>query len=270
MSMVRTICAPSGAVAEDMLLPRADGTCETDAGTLRALVEELRAEIALKDEFVSLISHELKSPLALIQGTAEYLRDREYDPETLVELVGSIHRAALHTVRVLDGLLLIARGEHAVGEDFEPLLVGPTITSICGEFRTEAGTLVDIRPMGQDGIVVGSRTYIEQIVVNLLTNAAKYGGGADPIEVQVRVDRDVVQVCVSDRGAGVDEHEAERIFDPFVRGRRTSSTRTGLGIGLAVSKRLARVMQGDILFESRQGGGTTFILQLPRVEALPD
>jgi signal transduction histidine kinase len=102
---------------------------------------------------------------------------------------------------------------------------------------------------------------IEQVIVNLLTNALRYGGG-QPVEVSVHHGDGRVRIDVRDRGRGIDAADAERIFEPFERGARNGEPK-GLGLGLYISRQLARSHDGELSVQSTPGEGSTFSLSLP-------
>jgi two-component system, OmpR family, sensor histidine kinase KdpD len=109
--------------------------------------------------------------------------------------------------------------------------------------------------------VAAEETYLEQVLRNLLSNAAKYGG--DEIDVVVVSDEDVVRVTVTDRGPGFDPAETRRLFDIFYRSPDAARRASGAGIGLFVSQQLVAAMGGRIWAANREGGGAEFGLELP-------
>jgi signal transduction histidine kinase len=113
--------------------------------------------------------------------------------------------------------------------------------------------------------VVASSFHVEHVLRNLMSNAEKYSPSSAPIEVQVERDELEVRVTVLDRGAGIPDEEQQHIFDPFYRSPRTSDHARGMGIGLAVCKRLIEAQGGRIWVASREGGGTVFGFGLPVV-----
>jgi two-component system sensor histidine kinase KdpD len=101
------------------------------------------------------------------------------------------------------------------------------------------------------------------VVQNLVGNAVKYSGGALRVEITAVRDGPWVRVAVEDRGTGITSEEASQVFTPFFRSERTSSSAGGIGLGLAVCKRLVEVQHGRIWAEPRPGGGTTVAFTLP-------
>jgi signal transduction histidine kinase len=115
--------------------------------------------------------------------------------------------------------------------------------------------------------VSGDETSITQVLRNLLSNAAKYGGPDAMVTAVVEPDRDGVAVRVRDRGPGIDPREAEAIFDPFFRSPRTAKMAGGAGIGLYVSRRLVGAMNGRMWAAPGPAGGSEFSFVLPRYRA---
>ena len=110
--------------------------------------------------------------------------------------------------------------------------------------------------------VMAAPGYVEQILRNLMSNAQKYGGGST-IEVTVTREGDSVVTRVLDRGTGVSQEDAERIFTPFFRAASTALQAQGIGIGLAVCKRLIEAQSGEMSYRPRDGGGSEFAFSLP-------
>jgi signal transduction histidine kinase len=118
---------------------------------------------------------------------------------------------------------------------------------------------------GEGCVVVGDQEKIEQVVLNLLTNASKFTPEGGRIELSCSRRPGAVDISVSDTGRGIDQDKLEAIFDPFVQVDRKSneSSQQGVGLGLAISRELARAMGGDLTVESSIGVGSTFTFTLP-------
>jgi two-component system sensor histidine kinase KdpD len=126
-----------------------------------------------------------------------------------------------------------------------------------------------VEPPPSDTIVSAIETYVEQILHNLLQNAAKYNKPGAPVEVSTIVEDDTVQIRVADRGMGVRDPEA--VFQPFQREKDADKRASGLGLGLAVCKALVEAQGGRIWVEARAEGGSVFCFTLPRVpSSAPD
>jgi len=113
--------------------------------------------------------------------------------------------------------------------------------------------------------VVGDRSKVDQIVLNLMSNAIKFTGPGGTITLSTTFTDKAVSILVADTGRGIPADKLEAIFEPFVQlGRSLSSAHEGTGLGLAISRDLARAMQGDLTATSVEGRGATFTLTLPR------
>jgi signal transduction histidine kinase len=155
----------------------------------REAQEQLRLSNRAKDEFVGIISHELRTPITTIYGTARLLESRrgKLDPATESDLMSNLTQEAERMHRLVEDLLAVARTELGKETLTEPLLLEPVITRVArsfGEKRPERQLILDLPDSPPP--VMGDNTYLEQVLTNLLTNADKYGGASEPIEVIVR------------------------------------------------------------------------------------
>lgn len=235
--------------------------------TERKLIEdELRRANAAKDEFLSLVSHELKTPITIVMGNAEVLskRHRILDEETRDEALRDIRDETDRLHRIIDDLLVLARLEGGRSIESEPLLL-QRIVRACAERhgRVHVRREVRVHVEGDPGPVEGADTALQQVITNLLSNAEKYSPPDAPIDVFVAARDDAVEVTVCDRGAGIKPEEAERLFDPFYRSASTAEGTSGIGIGLAVCRRLVEAHGGRIWAQPRDGGGSVFGFLLP-------
>jgi signal transduction histidine kinase len=127
------------------------------------------------------------------------------------------------------------------------------------------GMVLEVEPLPGDCLALGDPARVEQILLNLLSNAIKYTSAGGKITVQCAVSGESASIAVKDTGRGVPQEKLESIFEPFVQlGRSLSSAHEGMGLGLAISRDLARAMGGDLKVSSKVGGGSTFTLTLPR------
>jgi signal transduction histidine kinase len=217
----------------------------------------LTEALAVKDEFLGLVSHELKTPITTILGNAQIMRRAasiltEDDRAAAMEDIA--HEAErLHTI--VDNLLVLARAESPQELEFEPVMLHRIVGGCVEEFaRRHPGRTVEFHN-GSEAFVLGDEVYIQQIVHNLLSNAAKYSPPSAPIDVEIDRAGVLARVHVCDRGPGIDDGERGRIFDTFYRSPATAQLASGVGVGLAVCKRLAEAMGGEMWATNRAGGG---------------
>lgn len=246
---------------------------------LEAANEELQARTAeaesanrAKADFLATMSHELRTPLNAIFGYADLLDLGIHGPVTaeqrhaldrikrnqrsLLALINDV----LNFAKVEAGKLELAISEISVRHILMELesVVGPQIAAKglqCSFERPEA----DLR-------VLGEPERVEQILLNLVTNAVKFTEAGGTIRVSASDQADVVQIQVQDSGVGIPPERIESVFDPFVQLHRGSPDAevTGVGLGLAISRNLAVAMGGQLTANSAPGKGSTFVLSLPK------
>lgn len=248
---------------------RAGEAAERSALAQVAAVQELAR---LKDEFVSQVSHELRSPLAPISGYAELLAERAETPEDVRRYAGTIQRQAQALERLVDDLLDLARLESGHYRlDRQPVRLNEvlaTTTADVGRGAELHPVVVDVEP-GLPAVDADPHR-IGQIVRNLVSNAIRYSpeGG----EVRVRASREdgLVRISVADRGIGIPADRQERIFEKFYRVDNDLTRKVnGTGLGLAISRELVEAHGGRIWVESSPGRGSTFSFTLPVAASRP-
>ena len=231
-----------------------------------------RSEAALheadrrKDEFIATLSHELRNPLAPLANALEILRLTRGADEPPV--LAMMERQVKQLVRLTDDLLemsRITRGSVELRRERTPLggIVRNALETAEPLIRAARHSLT-VLSSPEELWVDGDPVRLAQIVANLLSNAAKYTDEGGSIAVEVRRDGSQALVAVRDNGAGLAPHEVARVFEMFARGERS----TGLGIGLALARRLAEMHGGSIEAASAgPGQGADFTLRLPLAEA---
>jgi PAS domain S-box-containing protein len=212
-------------------------------------------------EFLALLAHELSNPLTSVLGYAQRLRAGELDEAQRREATDEIIAQAERLRGLIGGMQTLARGEP--GEvAVEPLLLQRVAPRLAAPLALRLGRPVVCRLPDDLPPVLSQDGWLEQILENLLSNAAKYAPDGE-IEVEASLDEGRVRVEVLDRGPGIDPQEAERIFEPFFRSPGNSATTHGAGLGLAVCKRLVELHGGNISARRRDGGGAVFAFTLP-------
>jgi two-component system sensor histidine kinase KdpD len=147
----------------------------------------------------------------------------------------------------------------------EPLFIARVVERFVDDYNRRVGSReVCMTDQSRGAVAVAEPTYLEQVLRNLLSNAMKYSPADESINIAVESDARNVTVRVKDRGPGVPPEEAERIFTPFYRSASTSSHAHGVGVGLAVCRRMIEAQGGRMWCEPRAGGGSEFIFSLPR------
>jgi PAS domain S-box-containing protein len=269
-SMGRTAAGPDGRPA------RLQGTTFDVTARRRAeedlarQVEAEREAARLRDAFTSVVSHELRTPITTIYGGTRVLarRWRDMEPETRDGILADVVDEADRLYRLVEDLLVLThveRGGLDIGD--EPLHLGRIVQRVVASERPRwSGVEVVCEVPANLPSVAGEEAYVEQVLRNLLDNAAKYGGDGTTVLVQTEaVGHDVV-LRVLDEGPGVDEAEASRLFELFYRAPSTATIVSGAGIGLFVCRQLVEAMGGTIHAERRHEQGSAFIVTLPRYE----
>jgi PAS domain S-box-containing protein len=220
-----------------------------------------------RSDFIATISHELRTPMTGVYGAAQTLlrRDIELAPEQKEALLSMIAAEAARLSQITEEILLTSqldRGELSVEQ--APVDVAEIVRSAVDAMRPQLPESVAIEvEIGQHlGRAAGDSDRIQQVLVNLLDNAAKYGGS--PVKVSAESANGFVRIAVSDAGPGIGAGDRERIFEKFYRADPQVSRARGTGLGLYISRELAQRMGGDLQLASTPGEGATFVVELPR------
>ena len=233
-------------------------------------ISELRRLERLRSEFVANVSHELKTPLAVIKACIETLLDGAVDDlEHRGPFLNRIAEQAERLHLLILDLLSLARME-AGAEAFtmEAVELGPIVTGCLSRHRARATAkqqTLDCELPEEEQIAWGDQEAIHQILDNLVDNAVKYTPEGGHIRVRCFGQEDMVCVQMIDDGIGIPEQDLPRIFERFYRVDKARSRELGgTGLGLSIVKHLVQAMQGSIQAQSQLGKGTTFSIRLPR------
>jgi PAS domain S-box-containing protein len=239
-----------------------------DISVRKAAEVAIRQSAELKDQFLSLISHELRTPLSTIYGGSRLLHDRfekipEDDRRLLLEdIVGETARLQ----RIIENLLLMTRLD-AGGLELEPVPLASVVQKSIKSLRARnAGREIRLHKDAAVPPVLGNATYVELVLENLVSNALKYSPDDAPVEV-ILISADEPRVRVLDRGIGIEPQDMEKLFTPFFRSEAARTWASGVGVGLAVCKRIIDAQGGRIWVAPREGGGTEFGFSL---KGIPD
>jgi two-component system phosphate regulon sensor histidine kinase PhoR len=219
-------------------------------------------------EFVANVSHELRTPLSLIKGYVETLLDGAItDPELSAKFLQTIDRHSNRLTNLIEDLLTISRLESGqITLQLRTLPLRPFTSGLIAELQTRAnerGTkIVNEIPEGLAGRADPDR--LEQVVVNLVENAVKYGRAKGRVVVRGRAVNGHVELCVADDGPGIPAEARERVFERFYRVDKARSREAGgTGLGLAIVKHIIQSHGGKVWVESEPGQGAQFFFTLP-------
>jgi PAS domain S-box-containing protein len=242
----------------------------TDVDDLRRAQNDARSAIALRDEFLSIASHELRTPLTALQLKLKTLAravpnacSQEARP-MLESRIDSAIRQSERLERLIERLLDVSRiASGGMRLEVEELDLSALVSELVDRYRDEAeqaGSVVDLETHGP---LIGrwDRVRMEQVVINLLTNAIKYGAGR-PIDVHLKGTSGGARLVVRDRGIGLDPAKASRVFERFERLAPIESY-SGLGLGLYIVRKAVEAHGGRIAVDSAPGQGATFVVEVP-------
>jgi signal transduction histidine kinase/CheY-like chemotaxis protein len=240
--------------------------------TSRKLIEdELRAANRQKDQFLAMLAHELRNPLAPITTAAQLLKMGTLEPKAASHASEIIARQAEHMTELVNDLLDVSRVTRGlVSLDKEELDINMVVASAVEQVRPLIESKRHSLSMQLPGVrahVLGDRTRLVQVVCNILNNAAKYTPTGGRITLDVAVQKGQVEIAVRDSGVGIEPEVLPYIFELFTQAERTPDrSQGGLGIGLALVKSLVGLHGGQV--EARSGGplkGSEFVVRLPRL-----
>jgi K+-sensing histidine kinase KdpD len=224
---------------------------------------QLDAEHEMQDlnrAFIGIISHELRTPITTIYGGATMLARSSPSSADRISIAADVEAEADRLYRLTEDLLVLTRLERrdlVVGA--EPVLLERLLDRVIESERKRWGsTPISLTVPPDLGLVLGEDNYIEQVIRNLVTNAAKFSPPEGEVEVIADREQQEVRVRILDRGPGIRGDEQEQLFGLFYRSPNTAQQASGAGIGLFVCDRLMRAMGGRVWGSPRDGGGSEF------------
>jgi PAS domain S-box-containing protein len=244
-----------------------EGTDVTEAVRAQEVLKEANRR---KDEFLAMLAHELRNPLAPIATAAELLKLSAFDEARVRNTSDVISRQVAHLTELVDDLLDVSRVTRGLITLDEETL---SISAVLADSIEQTHALMEAKrhhfhvhvPEGQF-LVKGDRTRLTQVFANLLANAAKYTPSDGHISLRVQGDEAQVRIAVEDNGAGIEPSLQSNIFELFTQGERTPDrAQGGLGLGLALVKSLVELHRGQVAVRSEGAGkGSAFTVTLTR------
>jgi signal transduction histidine kinase len=242
-------------------------------GSLTDITDQMAAEQAIlelmhkKDEFLSIASHELKTPLTSIKAYTQLLYKNLNPEEKTFPFVAKTLNHIARLEKLVRDLLDVSRiNSGQMHYDMEPFQFEDLLKQSIENFRDVSSSHKIIIENIAKGALMADRIRIEQVFNNLLDNAAKYSPGADTILVNSFIENENIVVSVQDYGVGIAEKDWRVLFERFYRSEKTSNSFQGLGLGLFISSDIIKRHGGEIWVKSAPGAGSTFYFKLPLYE----
>jgi len=246
--------------------PMLYGGKETVMGTIQDITDRKKVD-QIKDEFIGMVSHELKTPLTVTMGALNVAMTQGITEEEKKSLLEDAVWGVDSMADIVDNLLELSRSQsNRLVLKSSSLDITKTINRLVVQFRGKSNVHRIIASLENDlPTIKADLTRVERILENLIDNAIKYSSQGGEITISARKDGDNVLVSVRDSGIGISSEDQDKLFQPFQRleAATSNSTIQGIGLGLVVCKRLVEAHGGKIWVESETGQGSTFFFTLP-------
>ncbi len=259
IELIHKICDQVAATLERTLLIK----------ELKQKKEEAEQASKAKSEFLSMLSHEFRTPLNSILGFGQILEDDQNEPlsKSQTEKINKMMQSGRHLLKLINQMLDLMRMESTDSKVFlEPInlydLLRKCMTVIQPDAKAKEINIYYHSEGLRKKYVWGVSTYLEQVITNLLSNAVKYNKVRGSIQVTWRETNDRITICIQDTGIGIDSSHYKKILTPFYRIFHEENNIEGMGIGLALVKKLVESMDGKVGVTSEPGKGSNFSIQL--------
>ena len=238
-------------------------------------LEEARAEAeranAAKSRFLATMSHELRTPLNAIIGFSDMLMNEatlRLDAARRAEYAGLINDSGQHLLAVINGILDMSKIEtdnfEITPEPFSPVQVIAACCDLLALQANEAGVVLDRTPTGELPEIVADKRALNQILLNLLSNAIRFTDRGGRVTIGARAEAGIIVFVVEDNGVGINDEDLARVGEPYFQARASYDRRHGgTGLGFSIVKGLVRLHGGEVTIHSRIGEGTRVSVRLP-------
>ena len=238
------------------------------------LLKEKTAELIevndVKDQLLSVLSHDLRTPLASLKGVVFLIREGIFEEKDTSAALNEIDYQLQQGINTLSNYLQWAQNQKGgITANNEEISLKPFVDDAAGEIEKSAvnkDVLVDNRVQNHT-TVIADEQLLRVILRNLLSNAIKYVNGGDKIIIDLIEHEDTAELMIKDTGMGIPEDEKDDLFKPFTKIKQGTRGEKGTGLGLSITKDFCEKMGGSIRFESRKGEGTTFFISLNKPDS---
>jgi signal transduction histidine kinase/CheY-like chemotaxis protein len=241
---------------------------KSQVATLENAVVRISSESSAKNDFIAILGHELRNPLAPVLSSVDLLRTKQGREPAEIEILDMMENRLQTVRRLLDDLLDISRiteGKVTLKNELVELeaIIKHAILTTAHHFK-ERHQLLTFRPTDSSLWIYGDSVRLEQIFSNLLTNASKYSNSGDQINISLKKVGATAEITITDPGIGIDESVLEKIFIPFHQASNGTQSKKGLGIGLALVRSFVEMHNGTVTAASKGiGTGSKFTVTFP-------
>lgn len=239
---------------------------ELEAG--RASLQTERDTARLREEFIAIVGHDLRNPIAAVSSGLRLMSERDLSAERTALLIPEMQRALTRASQIITNLMDFARGRLGAGIEVQapgPVDLAPVFRDVVNEITQVASQPVDCQ-IDLPTAIVADPQRLGQLLSNLLGNAVTHGDPAHPIRVEIGAKAGELHVSVTNQGTPIPEVVRASLFQPFSR-QEGQKNLQGLGLGLYIASEIARAHGGRIDVESTASAGTTFTLRMPATYA---
>lgn len=218
-----------------------------------------------KNEFISIASHEIKTPITIVKAYAQMLKSMNSDCSDRVnEIIHKLNGQANKLSYLANQLMDVSKVEHGSLEyNYEQVDINEFVVEVLGVLKhIYPNNEVEIT-LCEETTVLLDKLRMEQVLTNLIGNASKYSDRQSTIRVSHQLEAGQIRISVSDEGIGMSSENVEKIFDKFYRNQEVTNTHPGLGMGLYITSKIVADHGGKIWVESEQGKGSTFFFTIP-------
>ncbi len=231
------------------------------------ITEQANAE-RLRREFSANVSHELKTPLQSISGSAELIENGLVKQEDLPRFVGHIREEASRLIRLVEDIIKLSQLDEGSEMPAEKVSLLSLSKEVCGIIADSAREkAIDISVSGDEGCILGVKQLLFEVIYNLCDNAVKYSKDSGKVEVKINETGEAVSLVVSDTGVGIPAEHQQRVFERFYRVDKSHSRKSGgTGLGLSIVKHGVMLHKGKIILKSEENKGTEITVIFPKNE----